>query len=235
MRQRLWPLLLCGVFSSVWAVKEPLVTLATPKLDPLDRASVLRGGENFKRSCLSCHSLKYTLYNPVVKKLGITKASMPVWPEEAWGGHPPPDLSLEALASSPNWIYTYLMTYYEDKNHSTGFNNLAYPNTSMPNPFASMQGKQILIDPENFSPKVLEKTKPYWYRVIKLDQQGKMSADQFETYVKDIVNFLQYVADPSSEARANIGGWVVLYLFVFSILLALVYRFYLKESQSKKK
>jgi len=51
---------------------------------------------------------------------------------KAWFGKAPPDLSLSARSRGPDWIYTYLRTYYKDDESPTGWNNLAYPNSAMP-------------------------------------------------------------------------------------------------------
>lgn len=225
----LWAVCVVG---SVFA-KEPVVELASPVLDAQDVKSVQRGAENFKKSCLACHSLRYARYNDVLVQAGINQESMPVWPEDSWGGHPPPDLSLWTQVTSPEYVYTYLVTYYEDTNSPTGFNNLAYPGTSMPNPFASMQGKQVLLKPQSFSEVSKHKHLQPWYRVITLDKQGSMSADEFDNYIRDLVNFLSYVADPSVTERSAYRVWVLGFLSAFCILLALIYRYTLKDKKIK--
>ena len=212
---------------SLWAAKDASIGLTDPSIDVHDRASIQRGARFFKQSCLACHALKYAVHNEVLINEGILKQSMPVWPEDSWGGHPPPDLSLWALVTSPAFIYTYLTSYYEDNKSPTGFNNLAYPGTSMPNPFASMQGKQVLITRENTPNHSPIQPGAPWYRVIKLDQQGSMTPEQFDQYVKDIVNFLNYIADPSIEERASVRSWIMLYLAVFIVIMQLLYRNYL--------
>lgn len=207
------------------------VLLADPEVDIHDKQSVVRGAEHFKKSCLSCHSISYALYNPVVIDAGILKENMPVWPDDAWGGHPPPDLSLWAQVTSPAFIYTYLTSYYEDTKSPTGFNNLAYPGTSMPNPFASMQGKQVLITSENTPKHSPIREKDHWYRVVKLEKQGSMSPEDFDQYVKDITNFLHYISDPSVDERAALGPWVMLYMLASVVVSSAIF-YYSKRKKS---
>ena len=52
---------------------------------------------------------------------------------EQWFGVAPPDLTLVTRAHSPEWVYTYLRTFYEDESKQYGVNNLVYPGAAMPN------------------------------------------------------------------------------------------------------
>ena len=172
---------------------------------------------------MSCHSLNDFVNDSVAKELKFSKDMMPSWPEDSWMGHPPPDLSLIALSMSPDWLFTYLRTFYEDANRPTGYNNLVFQNTNMPNPFVDLQGKQVLIDP-NFSPMGHSGDGQYWYRIIKLKHTGKLSAAEFDDYVADIVTFLAYVSDPSITERRQIGFWVLGYLALFIAVTYMYFR-----------
>lgn len=196
------------------AAGDSVVELDHVKLNLSDKARILRGGENFKQSCLSCHSLNAFLNDDFAKELGLTKETMPIWPEDSWMGNPPPDLSLIALSMSPNWLYTYLRTFYQDAERPIGYNNLVFPNTNMPNPFVDLQGIQVLIDP-NFSPAKHVGEHAYWYRLIKLKEGGSLSAEAFDDYIADIVQFLTYVSDPSVHEREQMAPWVLGYFLLF--------------------
>ncbi|HAV93819.1 MAG TPA: hypothetical protein DCW33_03000 [Proteobacteria bacterium] len=206
-----------------FAVGDSLVALDAVKIDTTDQARILRGGQHFQQTCLSCHSLVDFVNDPVAKELGLSKEQMPVWPEDSWNGHPPPDLSLIALSMSPDWLFTYLRTYYVDKARPTGYNNLVYPNTNMPNPFVDMQGHQVLINP-NYFDKNHAHGEQFWYRVIKLKETGRLSPAEFDDYVDDIVQFLTYVSDPSVHARRQIGPWVLGYLTLFIMVTYAYFR-----------
>ena len=63
---------------------------------------------------------------------------------EEWFGVAPPDLTLVTRSHSPEWVYTYLRTFYEDDSKQYGVNNLVYPGAAMPNVLSHLQGKQVL-------------------------------------------------------------------------------------------
>ena len=58
---------------------------------------------------------------------------------------------------------------------------------------------------------------------------GRLSAAEFDGFVRDTVNFLDYVSEPTQTARRALGVWVVLFLLVFTWLAWLVYREYWKD------
>lgn len=206
-----------------FAAGDVVVSLDTAPINLMDKQRILQGGEHFKQSCMSCHSLNSFVNDQVAKELGMTKEMMPVWTEDAWNGNPPPDLSLIALSMSPDWLYTYLRTFYVDTDRPTGYNNLMLPNTTMPNPFVDMQGKQVLIDP-NFSMDKYHGDHTYWYRIIKLKEGGRLSAEAFDDYVADIVQFLTYVSDPSVHERRALSVWVLSYLALFIVVTYAYFR-----------
>jgi ubiquinol-cytochrome c reductase cytochrome c1 subunit len=58
---------------------------------------------------------------------------------------------------------------------------------------------------------------------------GRLSAAEYDGFVRDTVNFLDYVSEPTQAARRALGIWVVLFLLVFSWLAWLVKREYWKD------
>ena len=72
-------------------------------------------------------------------------------------GAKPPDLTLEARLRSPEWVYTYLDTFYEDSTRPYGVNNEVYQNVSMRNVLEDMQANltaaefdKVIYDLTNF-------------------------------------------------------------------------------------
>lgn len=59
-------------------------------------------------------------------------SAMPKKEAEKWFGVAPPDLSLVARVRGPNWIYTYLKSFYKDDKRPWGVNNTLFPNVAMP-------------------------------------------------------------------------------------------------------
>ena len=47
---------------------------------------------------------------------------------------------------------------------------------------------------------------------------GQLSAAEYDAFVRDTVNFLDYVSEPTQTARRALGVWVVLFLLVFTWL-----------------
>jgi ubiquinol-cytochrome c reductase cytochrome c1 subunit len=45
---------------------------------------------------------------------------------------------------------------------------------------------------------------------------GRISAEEFDEFVRDTVNFLDYASEPIRAKRESMGLWVVLFLLVFT-------------------
>ena len=121
------------------------IQLENIKINCHDKAAIQRGAKLFAQHCLACHTLKYLQFDPIAKAAGITTATMPI-KNQTWSyGMAPPDLTLIAKVRGTRWLYTYLLTFYEDNTRPTHSNNLLMPNTSMPNPFLGLQGTQQLV------------------------------------------------------------------------------------------
>lgn len=59
-------------------------------------------------------------------------SSMPKKDAEKWFGVAPPDLSLVTRVRGPDWVYTYLKSFYKDDSRPWGVNNKVFPNVGMP-------------------------------------------------------------------------------------------------------
>jgi len=200
-----------------------------------DVVSLQRGARLYFNYCAGCHSIKYVSYSSLAEDLRLSPddvlknfalagakigdqvvSNMPAEGAQAWFGKAPPDLSLEARAKSPDWIYNYLKSFYIDPSSMTGWNNTVFPNASMPNPLWELQGVQTA---QKSSAKPGEEAK-----VEKLDVtgKGKLSAAEFDETARDITAFLQYVGEPAALKRYSVGVWVVLFLAFFTFLAFLL-------------
>jgi ubiquinol-cytochrome c reductase cytochrome c1 subunit len=47
---------------------------------------------------------------------------------------------------------------------------------------------------------------------------GKMSAEEYDNFVRDTVNFLDYISEPVQLKRRVIGVWTLLFLTLFLIV-----------------
>ena len=123
----------------------PSLNLDKANNDLSDKASLKRGFESYINYCLGCHQLKYQRYNRTFADLGISDEdgmanymytgekvgdhitnTMPAKEAAKWFGSTPPDLTLEARFRSPDWIYTYLRSFYVDEKRPFGVNNKVF-------------------------------------------------------------------------------------------------------------
>lgn len=123
-----------------------------------DKAQLQRGAQLFMNYCFGCHSMKYLRYERMATDLDIPldllsgnlmfnteKPGEPMLnglnPVEAkkWFGVLPPDLTLEARLRGADWVYSYLISFYDDPTRPFGVNNHVFPNVGMPHVMADMQ------------------------------------------------------------------------------------------------
>src|SRR5687767_7725159 len=199
--------------------------------------SLQRGARNFMAYCSGCHSLRFLRYSRLASDLKISDelrdqflvkpgakftdyigSSMPEKDALEWFGKVPPDLSLVARSRSPDWIFTFLTTFYADPaSRQTGVNNLALPGTAMPHVLSNLQGVKTAVwqDAEqegaDGKPVTVKEFKSFGPGVV-----GSMSDDQYDSFVRDTVNFLAYAGDPTQVERQALGIWVVLFLLMFT-------------------
>lgn len=126
-------------------------------IDITDKASLRRGAALFMNNCASCHALKYMRYERMATDLSIPPDQIKQFLQLANAqvnddiharlapdlqlkmfGTMPPDLTLEARKRSPDWIYTYLLSFYPDKSRPFGVNNAVLADTAMPNVLDSL-------------------------------------------------------------------------------------------------
>jgi ubiquinol-cytochrome c reductase cytochrome c1 subunit len=204
--------------------------------------SVQRGARLYFNYCAGCHSIKYMSYSrladdlhlapeEVLKNFAFTGAkigdqvvsNMPADASQQWFGKTPPDLSLEARAKSPDWIYNYLKSFYVDPSSTTGWNNTVFPNASMPNPLWELQGVQTA---HHAAAKPGEAS---GVPTLEVTQKGRQSAAEFDETARDLTTFLTYVGEPAALQRTSIGVWVLLFLVGFTFLAWLLKHEYWRD------
>lgn len=214
-----------------------------------DMASLQRGARDFVGYCLGCHSLKYERWSRLGEDLDIPKELLtkdlippgenptgyivsPMIPADAekWFGKAPPDLSLMARARGTDYLYQYLKTFYVDSSRATGANNMAYPQSAMPDIVAPLEGLKIAVYKNVETPgpgghMVRERVFDHFKQIA----PGSMTPQQFDQFAHDLVNFLDYVGDPQQAMRHAMGIWVVLFLLVFTWLAWLLKREFWKD------
>jgi len=121
-----------------------------------DTASLQRGAALFINYCMGCHSAQYLRYNRLAQDLDLTEeqveshllfgdreisdymlTAMDADQAEEWFGITPPDLTLTARSRGPDWVYTFLKSFYLTED---GWNNTVLPNAAMPHVLWELQG-----------------------------------------------------------------------------------------------
>ena len=228
-------------------------------IDAGDKASLQRGVQIYMNNCLGCHSLKYARYKKVSEDLEIPLGmfqdnlifgdqkmgdliTVGMDPKEAkeWFGNAPPDLTLEAGLRGPDWIYTYLTSFYIDESRPLGVNNKVYENVGMPHVLIDMQGisrsvcREVPVIADNGGLKQdpltgIQLTKEQCGFLEVDSGTGEMSTEEFDDAMLDLTNFLAYMTEPLKIERETIGTYTLLYLIIFTMLSYLLYREFKKD------
>ena len=242
MRKLIFALATAGLAFAVPAFAEEGGGLLAANTKVGNIASLQRGARLYFNYCSGCHSIKYQSYSRLAEDLKLSPAevlgnfaftgakigdqvvsNMPASHAEQWFGKAPPDLSLEARSKGPDWIYTYLKSFYLDPSRPVGWNNTVFPGASMPNVLWELQGTQIA----HYAPAkagdepAVEK--------LELTSKGRLSPEEFDATARDLTSFLEYVGEPAALKREAVGVWVILYLAFFTFLAWLLNKEYWKD------
>lgn len=193
-------------------------------------ASLQRGAKYFVNYCLGCHSAKYVRYNRLGQDLQLSEQQLmdnlmftgeqvfdtmaiAMRPEDAarWFTITPPDLSLIARSRGPDYIYTYLRSFYAAPDRATGVDNVVMPNTQMPHVLWRLQGTQrAVFGTDEHNVQVFER--------FEMIRPGELGVEEFDNVVRDIVNFLDYIGEPIKRQRQQLGIRVIGFLLVFLLI-----------------
>ena len=202
-------------------------------------ASLQRGARNFMNYCAGCHSAKYVRYNTIAKDLELTddqvienlmfnaektfetiEASMPLDAAARWFGQPPPDMSLIARAKGTDYIFSFLKGFYLDSDSPTGVDNLHLPGTSMPHVLWELQGFQRAVFEERGDSAGTGSDPAFSH--FENASSGAISPEDYDAFVRDTVNFLEYISEPVRATRRVLGVWVLMFLVVFLIIATML-------------
>lgn len=212
-------------------------------------SSLQRGARNFMNYCVGCHSMQYVRYNRIGEDLGLSeqqlrdnlifgvdkinstvKTAMTKEQSKAWFNASPPDLSLTARSRGVDWIYSYLRAFYLDDSRTFGVNNKLLEGSSMPHVLWELQGMQkavyrdeTVVDAEG------KESVMQVFDHFELVKEGSLSPDEFDGFVRDTVNFMDYAAEPVKLKRQSIGMMVVGFLLVLGMLAYLLKVEYWKD------
>jgi ubiquinol-cytochrome c reductase cytochrome c1 subunit len=119
-----------------------------------------------------------------------------------------------------------LTTFYVDPTRQSGANNLRLPAIAMPDVLSELEGlKGAVFRTETHPGAQPEQVFDHFEPLA----PGRMSQEEYAGFVRDTVNFLDYVGEPTQVERHQLGVWVVLFLLVFTWLAWLVKHEYWKD------
>ncbi len=234
-----------------WGAEEGYRLDRAPELTK-DQAALQKGAKLFVNYCLNCHSASAMRYNRLsdiglsddeikknllftTDKVGdLMRVSMTARVAKDWFGATPPDLSVIVRAKSgergagADYVYSYLRTYYRDDTRPTGWNNLAYPNSAMPNVLWQLQGVRDAVFVDKKDEHDHERTVHEFEKFEQLTP-GTMTPLQYDEAVGNITAFLTWMSEPAQETRRRIGVWVLLFLGITFVLTWLLNAAYWKD------
>lgn len=233
------------ISSPSWASEESVTSALHPKkLDwefegffgSFDKQSIQRGYQVYKEVCSACHSMNLVAYRNL-QDIGFSEAEVkqiaaeymvndgpddsgemferPALPSDRFvspfaneqaarasnGGALPPDLSLivKARHEGANYVYS-LLTGFADAPEEFKINEGKYYN-----PYFA--GRQISMSP----PLPDDGTVEYKDGTVATREQMAI----------DVVNFLQFVAEPETESRKQMGVKAMVFLAIMTLLFAI--------------
>jgi ubiquinol-cytochrome c reductase cytochrome c1 subunit len=204
-----------------------------------DMASLQNGAKFFVNYCLNCHSAAFMRFNRL-KDIGLTEQQIKdnllfttekvgetmkpaIDPRQAkdWFGAAPPDLTVIARSRSAqgqgtgaDYLYTYMRTFYADDTKATGWNNLAFPNIAMPHVLWELQGKRVPV----YETVTAHGQDTHVFKGWEQLTPGTMTPAQYDQTVGDLVNYLQWMAEPAQDTRVRVGIFVLLFLCVMTFV-----------------
>lgn len=243
---------LIAAFIPVFAMAAaPSVDLDKHRTDLHDTASLQRGAQVYMNYCMGCHSLEHGRYNRVARDLGIPEElmmenlafadkkfgdlmtiAMRKEDSKQWFGATPPDLTLVARVRRPDWVYSYLRSFYEDPSRPYGVNNLVFKDVGMPHVLADLQGVQKLGTAQvsvGFDPLTGQAITEEQEGVLYLAEPGALNPAEYDKLVYDLVNFLVYMGEPIALERQRLGYWVLLFLAIFFVPVYLLNKEYWRD------
>ena len=223
----------------------PLIAVgaeAGPELEHIevnmnDKASLQSGAATFINYCMGCHSARFSRYQRVAADLEIPEAlmeehllldpdanigdlmisSMPLEVARNAFNAAPPDLTLVARVRGADWLYGYLKGFYQDESRPFGVNNRVFENVAMPNVLENLQGVQLPCTEEGC------------LDTVHVEGTGKLSPEEFDKQVYDLVNFLVYLGEPALMHRKTIGAYVLFFLAFLFVFVFMLNREYWKD------
>jgi ubiquinol-cytochrome c reductase cytochrome c1 subunit len=223
---------------------EAEIKLEAAPIDVRDTASLQAGARTFVNYCLNCHSASLLRYNRLVD-IGLTEQqikenllftadkvgemmtiAMTKKDASDWFG-PAPDLTLIARSRGADWLWNYFRGFYRDTNSPTGWNNTVFLGVGMPHVLWQLQGDRVLKEEavRDGAGREVKDGHGNVMKTMKLETvaPGTLSAVEYDIVIRDLVNFMTWMAEPNQVLRKQAGIWVIFFL---AVLVALSYALY---------
>ncbi len=214
---------------------------ASVDVDPHDKQSLQRGAMLFANYCMACHEASLMRYNRIGQDLGLDDELVERYlvfkpgaqahdvmtnvmsqeDAEQWFGAPAPDLTLYARRHGPDRVYQILTGFYRDDDQPFGVNNTVVSGVSMPHVLQDLQGLA--------EPRYEERDGRMVVVGVEEANNGQLSPAEFSAAMRDVTNFMDYMAEPVKAERERLGVRVLIFLFIFLIVAYLLKREYWKD------
>jgi len=261
--------LLFALAAPLGLAAEEAVRLDAAPIDPRDVASLQAGARTFVNYCLNCHAAGMMRYHKLLEiglseqqikdnllftadKVGeLMNVALTRREAKEWLGTVPPDLSVIARARGADWLYTYLRSFYRDRESATGWNNMVYERVAMPHVLWTLSGQQVQVERKFKSMEQAEgiarQQKSAWkidvltpeqagkdverfiLKTIRTETPGLLSQLEYDLLVRDLVNFMTWMSEPNQLERKQAGYVVLLVLLVLLVLAYLLYKEFWKD------
>lgn len=191
------------------------------KVDVLDTASLQRGANTYAQYCMGCHSLKYLRVNRAARDLG--------WTPEEGVSH------FQYLRDGKGKPHEAILSTAPADLIKQSFGVLP-PDLSLE---ARLRGKDWIYTFLRSYQRDAETgqvnntlfngvSMPYVLEGL----QAQMTEAEFDATVADLVNFLDYAAEPAKPMRLTLGWWVLGFLVILFVLTYLLKKEYWRDIKS---
>ncbi len=209
-------LLLMVVVGSVSAAGGGGENLDSVHINLSDRESLQKGAATFANYCLSCHGIKYMRYNRMASDLGIGDEVLrrnflqpSQKPSDEMGVNMAEEDAKRWFGKAPPDLSLITRSRSPDWVYTflRSFRTDADSATGWDNDlFADVAMPHVL------------------YRV-----QESSTRDEYDRTIRDLTNFLVYVAEPAQLVRYGIGIWVLIFTGIFTICAYFLKKEYWKD------
>ncbi len=215
MIRLVFAVLLLAVASGSYAAGGGDENLDSVHINLSDRASLQKGAATFASYCLSCHGIKYMRYNRMAEDLGIS------------------DDVLRSNFLQPSQKPGDVMDVNMSEEDAKRWFGTAPPDLSLIARSRSPDWVYTFLR----SFRVDESSNTGWDNDLFADVamphalyrvQENSTREEYDRVVRDLTNFLVYVAEPAKLVRYNIGIWVLIFTAVFTVIA-----YYLKKEYWK--